>query len=465
MRIEETSEVKLTKADDKELLILKLRFTQLWDKNFKGSNAAVVGSLNRSKFLKKYKLLLNEMSTRQLNRSTSDIDRVTFKKAMVKKNLGIDVSDFDDIIIVEDYIAADANLLSDVTSFIKQRQDNLADSLAMGHPDEFDTAYIPLYDLVLRAKSDTVKIEVSKPYPNEHSARLQDPDKFDPKSFRRTKGGTIYGSKKVPSTVAIIWGKLKEKAKPSDKPIPQALRFLTKDWTVTKAKKWLSDNSIKFDSFESAKRGTKKMWSSKYIEKLPDSSFLFIVKDDEDKVLSRLFPYIDSTGKVNLTRLQDTIKQIPKNNELDDVEKSETKAKAENIVEDIKDGKEFEEYISVYLIGKADDEEHIVCGVVYEPNVPDAQNDKANEVEIRKAAYQFMEKVQLFKVNHKGRKVKVSVLESYVAPTDFIVANKTIKKGSWVLTVRVLDKKIWDAVKKGELTGFSMAGYARSSSS
>lgn len=89
-----------------------------------------------------------------------------------------------------------------------------------------------------------------KPNPNEHSARLKSPDLFDDDTFRRKKDGTIYGSIKVPATIAVIWGKLKEHNKPSDNPIPQALRFPVDDWTVAEAKKWLKDNGIKYIAFE-----------------------------------------------------------------------------------------------------------------------------------------------------------------------------------------------------------------------
>lgn len=92
------------------------------------------------------------------------------------------------------------------------------------------------------------------PYPNEHSARLQDPKRFNPKNFRRTEGGTIYGRIRVPKTIGIIWGKLKGKDKPSDNPIPQALRFPVKYWTVEKAKKWLKDNNVKYQKFEPAQK-------------------------------------------------------------------------------------------------------------------------------------------------------------------------------------------------------------------
>lgn len=58
----------------------------------------------------------------------------------------------------------------------------------------------------------------------------------------------------MPKTIGIIWGKLKGKDKPSDNPIPQALRFPVKYWTAEKAKKWLKDNNIKYQRFEPAKK-------------------------------------------------------------------------------------------------------------------------------------------------------------------------------------------------------------------
>jgi len=91
-----------------------------------------------------------------------------------------------------------------------------------------------------------------KPFPNEHSARIKAPDLFDFKTFKRTKNGTIYGDKKVPATVAVIWAKLKGSAGPSDKPHPQSIRFPTGNWTVVTAKAWLKDNDVKYERFEAA---------------------------------------------------------------------------------------------------------------------------------------------------------------------------------------------------------------------
>jgi len=91
------------------------------------------------------------------------------------------------------------------------------------------------------------------PYPNEHSARLKSLGGFSKeKGWSRTKGGKIYGRIVVPSSVGIIWGKLKGKDKPGDMPIPQALRFPKASWTAASARKWLKDNNVKYIKFEPA---------------------------------------------------------------------------------------------------------------------------------------------------------------------------------------------------------------------
>jgi len=123
------------------------------------------------------------------------------------------------------------------------------------------------------------------------------------------------------------------------------------------------------------------------------------------------------------------------------------------------EGEEIEKDIEIIPIEKGD--EHIVYGIVYQPDTPDAQNDEASAGEIKKAAYDFMEHVQTFKVMHKGKKIKVRILENYIAPVEFTINKRKIKKGSWVLVTRVLDKKLWEAIKSGDIAGYSMAGYAK----
>jgi HK97 family phage prohead protease len=98
-----------------------------------------------------------------------------------------------------------------------------------------------------------VKME-GKPHPNEHEAIIKKSDLFDPNTFRRKSDGTIYGKIKVPATAAVRWAKLKEHNAPEDNPIPQAMLFPVKDWTAAEAKKWLSDNNVKYEKFEPAEK-------------------------------------------------------------------------------------------------------------------------------------------------------------------------------------------------------------------
>lgn len=123
------------------------------------------------------------------------------------------------------------------------------------------------------------------------------------------------------------------------------------------------------------------------------------------------------------------------------------------------EAEEIEKDIELIPIEKGD--EHIVYGIVYEPDTEDAQGDQATAAEIKKAAYNFMEHVQTFKVMHKGKKVKIRILENYIAPVDFTIGKRKVKKGSWMLVTRVLDEQVWKDIKAGKLTGYSMAGYAK----
>lgn len=114
------------------------------------------------------------------------------------------------------------------------------------------------------------------------------------------------------------------------------------------------------------------------------------------------------------------------------------------------------------LKGSAGDgDEHIVTGVVYEPEKVDAQGEYTDADEIRDACYHFMEAGAKFKLNHSGEPLdSVKLLENYIAPVTFELNGEVVKKGSWLMTLRVLDPELWQAIKEGRITGLSMAGYA-----
>jgi site-specific DNA-adenine methylase len=106
-------------------------------------------------------------------------------------------------------------------------------------------------------------------------------------------------------------------------------------------------------------------------------------------------------------------------------------------------------------------EERYVLGIVLEPETVDAQDDIYSAAEIRDAAHQFMEQYQNIGLMHRGLvNGRVKILESYLAPTSFTLDGAQVRKGTWLLAVRVLDDDLWAQIKSGELTGLSMGGSA-----
>lgn len=114
---------------------------------------------------------------------------------------------------------------------------------------------------------------------------------------------------------------------------------------------------------------------------------------------------------------------------------------------------------------RAATEERFIYGIVLEPETRDYQDDIYSAEEIRTTAHGFMEGYRAGRYvahQHDGEDLtgQLLVLESFIAPVDFEVDGEQVKKGSWVMAMRVLDDELWEAVKKGEITGYSIGGDA-----
>ena len=94
----------------------------------------------------------------------------------------------------------------------------------------------------------------------------------------------------------------------------------------------------------------------------------------------------------------------------------------------------------------------------------DSQNDWVKMAILQKAAKDFMQREnRIFDINHEGRDYEFDVLESYVVEEDDILKfGVEIKKGAWLMTLKIDDDEIWQKIKSGELEGFSPYGSARS---
>lgn len=110
---------------------------------------------------------------------------------------------------------------------------------------------------------------------------------------------------------------------------------------------------------------------------------------------------------------------------------------------------------------KKSDEKRMVYGIVYSPDEVDSQGEFANRTEIEKAAYDFMKGLRLLNVDaqHDFDPKAAFVAESWlIKGADSLFDDEP--EGSWAVGIRVEDNALWENVKKGELAGISMAGYA-----
>lgn len=118
-----------------------------------------------------------------------------------------------------------------------------------------------------------------------------------------------------------------------------------------------------------------------------------------------------------------------------------------------------EKEVKILIDKEEGNEQRLVYGIVYEPDVPDAHDDVMKAEDIEKSAHTFLSTYRNIDKQHDFSGGYGEVVESYVAPQDFEVGGEVIKKGSWVLVTKA-DEDVWEEIKKGEITGYSMAGTA-----
>ena len=106
---------------------------------------------------------------------------------------------------------------------------------------------------------------------------------------------------------------------------------------------------------------------------------------------------------------------------------------------------------------KADEEKRIVYGIVLEPHTVDLQGDVLGVDTIEEAAHKYLTASRTVGDGH-SHKADAEVVESYLAPADYKLGGQDISKGTWVMGVRILDSALWQMVKNGEYTGFSIGG-------
>lgn len=120
------------------------------------------------------------------------------------------------------------------------------------------------------------------------------------------------------------------------------------------------------------------------------------------------------------------------------------------------------QFSTVGKILKIDDATHYITGIVYEPLVEDTHGNFMTEDEIRKSAHWFAKNGKQVDLQHSFEAVEgVNVVENYIAPCDMKIGDTLVVKGTWIITAEVMNAGVWNAIQKGQITGFSMGGFGQ----
>lgn len=108
---------------------------------------------------------------------------------------------------------------------------------------------------------------------------------------------------------------------------------------------------------------------------------------------------------------------------------------------------------------KKDRKKQIVYGIVFEPDLVDAQNEFINKGDIEEAAHMYMLTERMIGLSHKKDiSDRVSLVESYLAPVDFEFNGVSIKEGTWIVALKIWDGDLWDETEKS-IVGLSAGGH------
>jgi hypothetical protein len=101
-----------------------------------------------------------------------------------------------------------------------------------------------------------------------------------------------------------------------------------------------------------------------------------------------------------------------------------------------------------------DAKKQIVYGEVYAPDVIDTHGHCMLAEDVEKMAHEFMSdsRNRFIDVMHNNVLIDAVAVESFIAKST----DKDFAEGAWVLGVKINDSKVWAAIEKGELNGYSM---------
>lgn len=94
------------------------------------------------------------------------------------------------------------------------------------------------------------------------------------------------------------------------------------------------------------------------------------------------------------------------------------------------------------------------------PDEVDLHGDVTTADEVRKACHNFNMHCMKANLFHLVETDTFTINESYIAPTDFILGEKIVKAGTWLVNLQVLSDDVWALVKSGNINGVSIGALA-----
>lgn len=94
------------------------------------------------------------------------------------------------------------------------------------------------------------------------------------------------------------------------------------------------------------------------------------------------------------------------------------------------------------------------------PDSTDLHGDNTTAAEVRKACHNFNQHCMKANLFHLVETDSFSIVESYIAPTDFILNEVVIKAGTWLVNLQIHDDDVWELVKSGQINGVSIGALA-----
>lgn len=112
---------------------------------------------------------------------------------------------------------------------------------------------------------------------------------------------------------------------------------------------------------------------------------------------------------------------------------------------------------------KVDDERKQVGGYLLVPNLPDSQGDIVTAQEVEKACHRFMKNLAHGNQDGTGSGLEHKTFSGIGYPIESFIDREAIHgvKDGWFLTTQVVKDEVWQAVKKGEIVGYSVGGKGK----